>query len=150
MIILDTNVLSEIMQPGPDVAVVEWLNQQPTQSVWTTSVTVFEVRMGISLLAHGRHREHLDAAFARALAEVLEWRVLPFDRPAAENAGTLAAERRQRGFTVDMQDTQIAGIVVARRATIATRNVDHFQDLDRPMVNPWNGPHPQDPPRASS
>jgi predicted nucleic acid-binding protein len=76
-------------------------------------------------------------AFEQLLAEDLEERVLDFDRSAAEAAAGLAAERKRNGRTVDMRDTQIAGIVIARRATLATRNVRHFADLTAEVVNPW-------------
>jgi predicted nucleic acid-binding protein len=137
LIILDTNVLSELMQKVPDPSVVEWLDQQPAESVWITSITLFEARLGLALLPNGRRRQALELAFEQLLAEDLEERVLDFDRSAAEAAAALAAERQRNGRTVDMRDTQIAGIVIARRATLATRNVKHFADLTGEVVNPW-------------
>jgi toxin FitB len=137
LIILDTNVLSELMQKVPDRSVVEWLDQQPAESVWITSITLFEARLGLALLANGRRRQALELAFEQLLAEDLEERVLDFDRSAAEAAAGLAAKRQRNGRTVDMRDTQIAGIAIARRATLATRNVKHFADLTAEVVNPW-------------
>jgi predicted nucleic acid-binding protein len=137
LIILDTNVLSELMQKAPDPSVVEWLDRQPAESVWITSITLFEARLGLALLPKGRRRQALELAFEQLLAEDLEERVLDFDRSAAEATAGLAAERQQNGRTVDMRDTQIAGIVVARRAALATRNVKHFADLTAEVVNPW-------------
>jgi predicted nucleic acid-binding protein len=137
LIILDTNVLSELMQNVPDPSVVEWLDRQPAESVWITSITLFEARLGLALLPNGRRRQALELAFEQLLAEDLEERVLDFDRSAAEAAAALAAERQRNGRTVDMRDTQIAGIVIARRATLATRNVKHFADLAAEVVNPW-------------
>jgi toxin FitB len=137
LIILDTNVLSELMQKVPDPSVVEWLDQQPAESIWITSITLFEARLGLALLPNGRRRQGLELAFEQVLAEDLEERVLDFDRSAAETAAGLAAERQRNGRTVDMRDTQIAGIVIARRATLATRNVKHFADLTAEVVNPW-------------
>jgi predicted nucleic acid-binding protein len=125
------------MQKVPDPSVVKWLDQQPAESVWITSITLFEARLGIALLPNGRRRQALALAFDQLLAEDLEERVLDFDRSAAEAAADLAAERQRDGRTVDMRDTQIAGIVVARRATLATRNVKHFADLTAEVVNPW-------------
>jgi toxin FitB len=137
LIILDTNVLSELMQKAPDPSVVGWLDRQPAESVWITSITLFEARLGLALLPSGRRRQALELAFEELLAEDLEERVLDFDRSAAEAAAVLAAERQQNGRTVDMRDTQIAGIVIARRAALATRNVKHFADITAEVVNPW-------------
>lgn len=137
MIILDTNVLSALMRSAPDAAVIDWLDEQPSESIWITSVTEFESRFGLALLPEGKRRRALEAAFAKLLKEDLENRVLPFDSAAAEQAALLAARRQQAGQPVDMRDTQIAGIALSRRATLATRNVRHFGDLNVPVVNPW-------------
>ncbi len=137
MIILDTNVLSALMRAAPDVAVIDWLDRQPPESVWITSVTLFEARFGLSLLPKGRRRQTLESAFERLLEDDLENRVLDFDSAAAVAAAVLAAARQKAGQTVDVRDTQIAGIALARRATLATRNVRHFRDLKVPVVNPW-------------
>lgn len=140
MIILDTNVLSTLMNSRPDVAVVAWLDRQPTESIWITSITVFESRLGLALLPDGRRRQLLEAAFEQIVAADLNDRVLDFDRGAAAAAAALAADRQRAGKPVDMRDTQIAGIAVSRRATLATRNVRHFADLQVPVVDPWDGP----------
>ena len=137
MIILDTSVLSELMQKVPNPAVVEWLDQQPAESVWITNITLLEARLGLALLPNGRRRQALELAFEQLLSEDLEGRVLDFDRPAAEAVAGLAAERQRSGRTVDMRDTQIAGIVIARRATLASRNVKRYADLTAEVVNPW-------------
>jgi hypothetical protein len=137
MIILDTNVLSALMRRAPEAPVVAWLDRQPAESVWITSITLFEARLGLALLPTGRRRQTLEAAFARLLKEDLENRVLDFDSAAAAEAASLAAERQKAGRPVDMRDTQIAGIARSRRATLATRNVRHFGDLKVPIVDPW-------------
>jgi toxin FitB len=140
MIILDTNVLSALMLSEPEPRVVSWLDQRAPESIWTTTVTVFEIRLGLELLAPSRRRSHLELAFSTALAEDLEGRVLPFDEPAAEAAAIIAARRQRKGATIDLRDTQIAGIATMRRAAIATRNVRHFQGLDVEVINPWRTP----------
>ena len=140
MIILDTNVLSALMRKAPDPPVINWLDQQPAESIWITSITLFEARLGLALLPKGRRRSALESAFDLLLVEDLEGRILDFDRPAAEAAAALAAERQRQGRTVDIRDTQIAGVVLARRATFATRNVKHFSDLGADVVNPWENP----------
>ena len=137
MIILDTNVLSALMRSAAEPLVVAWLDRQPAESAWITSITVFEARLGLALLPAGRRRRVLEMAFARLLEDDLESRVLDFDVAAANAAALLAAERQRAGRGVDMRDTQIAGIALARRATLATRNVRHFADLKIPVVDPW-------------
>lgn len=137
MIILDTNVLSALMSKTPEASVVAWVDGQPAESVWITSITLFEVRLGLALLPVCRRRQKLETAFAQLLEEDLENRVLDFDSAAATAAASLAGERQKAGRPVDMRDTQIAGIAIARRATLATRNVRHFADLKIPIVDPW-------------
>ena len=137
MIILDTNVLSALMRTVPDAHVVAWLDRQPAESVWITSITLFEAYLGLALLPSGRRRQTLEAAFARLLQEDLENRVLDFDSAAATEAASLAAARQKNGRPVDLRDTQIAGIALTRRATLATRNVRHFRDLRILIVDPW-------------
>ncbi|HMF02396.1 MAG TPA: type II toxin-antitoxin system VapC family toxin, partial [Terriglobia bacterium] len=121
----------------PDTAVVRWLDRQPAESIWITSITLFEARFGLALLPSGRRRQRLESEFDRLLHEDLENRVLDFDGAAATEAATLAAVRQKSGRPVDMRDTQIAGIALARHATLATRNVRHFADLEIPIVDPW-------------
>ena len=137
MIILDTNVLSALMRTKPEAPVVAWLDRQPAESVWITSITLFEARLGLALLPSGRRRQALEAAFARLLKEDLENRVLDFDSAAATEAASLSAARQKNGRQVDMRDTQIAGIALARRAMLATRNIRHFADLKISIVDPW-------------
>ena len=137
MIILDTNVLSALMRDEPEAAIVRWLDRQPTESVWITSITLFEARLGIALLPKGRRQRELEAALDRLVEVDLENRVLDFDSPAAAEAATLAAARQKAGRPVDMRDTQIAGIALARRGALATRNVKHFQGLKVSVIDPW-------------
>ena len=138
MIILDTNILSGIMQDRPDQLVADWLDRQPRESVWSTSVTVYELRFGIELLVTGRKRRRLEAALDRLLDQSLDGRILPFDRTAADAAGKIAAHQRKAGHPADVRDVQIAGITSARRATLATRNTKHFEGIGLSLVNPWD------------
>jgi predicted nucleic acid-binding protein len=137
VIILDTNVLSALMRREPDTVVVAWLDRQPSESVWTTAITVFEIRFGLELLPPGRRRRQLEDAFTRALAEDFCSRILPFDDQAAAAAASCAAACRAAGKSVDFRDVEIAGIVSVRRATLATRNVRHFTGLGITLANPW-------------
>jgi len=138
MILLDTNVLSGLMQHTPDPAVVRWLDEQPARSIWTTSITVFEIRTGIELLERGRRRKRLEEVFSQLLTEDLEARVQPFDQLAALAAGTIAAARQRAGQTVEIRDAQIAGIATSRRAKLATRNTRRFEGAGVGLINPWD------------
>ena len=138
MILLDTNVLSELMLPAPERAVVRWLDSQPRQSVWTTSVTLFEVELGLAQLPVGRRRDNLTSTFARLIEDWIDRRIVVFDAASARLAAELGAERQRRGQASELRDTMIAGIALAQRATLATRNIRHFDDLATPVVNPWD------------
>jgi toxin FitB len=138
MILLDTNVLSALMRATPDPVVVEWLDNQPAESIWTTTITIFEIRAGIELLVRSRRRKQLDQVFSQLLAEDLNGRVQSFDQMAALAAGSIAANRQRAGRVVEIRDVQIAGIATARRATVATRNTRHFEGTGIQLINPWN------------
>lgn len=136
MIVLDTNVLSALMRPAPDSGVVDWLDRQPQSSIWTTSITVFEIRFGLQIMAAGKRRSSLLHAFDMLL-EKIDHRVAAFDVPAAQHAAVLMASRRKKGRPVDLRDTMIAGILLANHATLATRNTPHFEDVGASVINPW-------------
>jgi len=137
MIVLDTGVLSALMRREVDLAVVAWLDLQPSESVWTAAVTVFEIRLGLGLLAPARRRRQLVNAFSHVVDEDFQGRILAFDHEAVREAASRAAERRAVGKPVDFRNIGIAGIVAERRATLATRNPRHFQDLRIELVDPW-------------
>ena len=137
MILLDTNVVSALMLRAPDPAVVQWLDDQPAESIWTTAITVFEVRTGLELLQPSRRRQELEVAFSALLERDLDGRVHAFDEAAAIHAGTVAAQQQRAGRPSEIRDVQIAGIAKARRATLATRNTRHFRELGIDLVDPW-------------
>jgi predicted nucleic acid-binding protein len=137
VIVLDTNVLSALMHIEPDRAVLSWLDRQPLESIWITSITVFEAKFGLELLPSGRRRMQLERALELVMQEDLAGRVLSFDQSAAEQAAILAAQRKRAGTPVDFRDTAIAGIVLARRAMLATRNRRHLSDAGISLVDPW-------------
>ena len=116
--------------------VTAWLDCHPVESIWITSVTLYETALGVALLPKGRRRSGLEAAVRQILDIDLEQRVLDFDRTAAETSATLSAERQRAGRILDVRDTQTAGIAQARRASLATRNVGHFADVGIALVNP--------------
>lgn len=138
MIILDTNVISAVMRPKKNKPVVDWLNRQPAESIWTTTITLFELRYGIEKLVTGDQRAELEASWREFGSLVFGDRILIFDLRAARAAAELAGLRAKRTRTVDMRDTFIAGIAISRGATIATRNLKDFQDAGVPLVDPWN------------
>lgn len=136
MIILDTNVLSALMRQTPDKAVVLWLDNQPRTSIWTTSITVLEVRFGLQILPAGKRRSALVQAFEGVLDKIAH-RVVPFDVAAAQQAADLMASRHHKGRPGEIRDTMIAGIVLAHHAALATRNTAHFDDTGVALVDPW-------------
>ena len=137
MIVLDTNAVSGPMRVDTDAAVVARLDGQPTESVWTTSVRVFEVRHGIVALAPGRRRRALERAFDEVLDRVPSGRVLDFDRAAAFETARIAIDMKARGHGIDVRDLQIAATASARRATLVTRNARHFVETGIALVDPW-------------
>lgn len=137
MVIIDTNILSALMRQTPDPAVIGWLDAQAADSVWISSITLFEARYGIALLAAGRRRDRLLQCLDALLQQDLGGRVLPFDSRAAVCAAELAAQRSRQGCPVDVRDTQIAGIAIARGAALVTRNIKHFTDLPVPVICPY-------------
>jgi predicted nucleic acid-binding protein len=137
MILLDSNVLSEFMTDHPDNRVINWLDRQPRTSVWTTSVSVFEIRFGLQTMPLGKRKDALTLVFERLLSHTIQGRIAGFDHAAAEQAAELGAIRQKRGRPGELRDTMIAGIVLASHATLATRNVRHFEDIAASVVNPW-------------
>jgi toxin FitB len=136
MIILDTNVLSALMRRTPDTDVIEWLNKQPRTSVWTSSINILEIRFGLQILPVGKRRSFLIRTFETVL-DLIEERVASFNADAALQAGDLMAFRQKKGMPIDLRDAMIAGIVLERHATLATRNTTHFEGISVSIVNPW-------------
>jgi len=137
MIILDTDVISAIMRAEKEA--VGWLNRQAASSIWTTAVTIFEIQSGLAFMPSGRRRSTTELAFRKVIEDDLSNRVLSFDRAAANEAASLMATRHRSGRIKESRDTMIAGIALAQNATLATRNVRHFDDLRVPVVDPWHG-----------
>jgi len=136
MIVLDTNVLSALMRHPADQKVIDWLDKQPRTSIWTTAITILEIRFGLQILPIGKRRTTLMQAFERLL-EKIENRVAPFDTVAAQEAGDLMSMHHKERRPGELRDAMIAGIVLASHATLATRNTPHFKDLSVPVINPW-------------
>jgi hypothetical protein len=137
MIVLDTNVISALMRKQPEQPVVKWLDAQPAASVWITAITVMEIRFGLQTMPKGRRQDALIRAFGLMLKSMIEGRIASFDAEAGSQAAELMAQRKRRGRPAEVRDTMIAGIVLANRATLATRNTQHFEDLPVTVINPW-------------
>ena len=125
------------MLPAPNPRVLRWLDQQPTRSIWITTVSLYEIDYGLKSMPAGKRQTALSALLQRWLAEVVQRRIASFDEAAAQQAANLGAALKLKGRPRDPRDTMIAGIVLASRATLATRNVKHFDDIAKSVVNPW-------------
>lgn len=137
MIVLDTNILSELMRPEPNIKITTWLDGLPRQEVWTTTISIFELRFGIELHAKGRRRSQLEQSLAQILDSGFRDRILGFDENAANAAALISAEQRLVGRSQELRDTFIAGIAISKKADLATRDVRHFRDLNIRLINPW-------------
>lgn len=138
MIVLDTNVLSEILLPRPAPSVAAWLAAQSPASIFTTTITEAEVRYGIRLLPEGRRRRDLEAAIEPIFGTELAGRILPFDSAAAHAYAGLTVLRRRAGRSIGPFDAQIAGIALSRGCALATRNIADFEGTGLALVDPWS------------
>lgn len=136
MIVLDTNVVSELMRAEPAPPVLEWLRQNSDAGLYTTAITVAEIRYGIARLPEGRRRESLHQAANEAFA-AFPRQVLSFDLAAAGAYADVVAGRDSVGHPIDGFDAQIAAICRTRMAALATRNIHDFTDTGIAVVNPW-------------
>jgi len=139
MIILDTNVLSELMRPKPTPEVVAWIGKQPATELFTTSITEAEIFYGLELLTKGKRRDGLLTAAEAMFAEDLAGRIFGFESGAARAFSKIGAHRRALGRPISHADAQIAAIAQVRGAKLATRNVADFADCGLDVVDPWNG-----------
>ena len=137
VILLDTNVVSALMQKQPDPAVVQWLDQQSAAEIWLPSVVVFELRYGAAIHPDPGRRRLLQEGVQTLLDQLIAERVAPLDALASQRAALLAAARRANGRSIDLRDTLIAGIALAREAQLATRNLRHFDDTTISLINPF-------------
>jgi hypothetical protein len=138
MILLDTNVLSELMRPTPSPAVESWMGSQPAASMFISEITEAELRYGLALLPESRRRRRLVAQAEAMLTEDFAGRILSFDSPAASTYARIAAARRLSGRPIPHPDAQIAAIAASRGASLATRNVADFIDCRIDIVDPGN------------
>ena len=138
MIVLDTNVLSEVLKPVPSQPVAEWMAAQETTSLFLTTITVAEILTGIETMPQGRRRTELLAAVEKEFVRWFDGRILVFDEPSARAYAGIVAGRKRAGRLTTPFDIMIAAIAQVRGAAVATRNVPHFQDFGVQVINPWN------------
>ncbi len=137
MLVLDTSVLAALMQSEPDPTLVGWLDAQPQASVWTTTLTVAELEARFAQVHDRERRERLLDAFQAVLADDLAGRVLAFDRAAAKASAELSARERSAGRDLSTRDALVAGIVLARKGTLATGEAERFGRLGIRALDPW-------------
>ena len=139
MIILDTNVLSELMKPKPSAHVVRWIEKQPASELCTTAITEAEIFYGIELLGKGKRREALLTAAEAMFLEDFRGRIFGFESDAARDFSRIAARRRALGKPISHADAQIAAIARAHGAKLATRSCPDFADCGiADVIDPWN------------
>lgn len=139
MIVLDTNVISELMRAEPAGTVLEWFAGQPVAGLFTTTVSQAEIYYGLSLLPEGKRRKELQNAARAMFEEDFAGRILPFDTDAAHAYADIASARRLGGQPISQFDAQIAGVARSRGAQLATRNLRDFVDCGISLVDPWTG-----------
>jgi predicted nucleic acid-binding protein len=138
MILLDTNVISEMMRKQPEPAVSAWLDRQPEEELWTASVVLAELLSGIDMMPEGRKQKGLREAVEGMIAEDFQGQILDFDLPAARLYGQILAIRRKMGRPIREFDAQIAAIAKVYGATLATRDVNGFVGCGLKIIDPWS------------
>jgi toxin FitB len=138
VILLDTNVLSELMRPAPDPHVVRWLDSRPAGEVWICAVTIAEIRLGISRLSDGKRKALLFDLAEKMFKEDFPDRCLPFDCEAALEYAVIVDRRNKQGRPIGVEDAQIAAIAKTAELALTTRNIKDFSDIEGlRLINPW-------------
>ena len=138
MVILETNVVSEMMKAAPRPSVKRWLAAQAPSVVFISAITEAEPRLGVALLPDGRRRDGIAADIETMIAEEFAGRVAPFDSPAAKAFAAIVADRRRSGRPIAIPDAQIAAVARSRGAAVATRHVGDFEGCGITVINPWD------------
>lgn len=138
MIILDTNIISEMMKQTPSMRVIAWMDTQEVMQLFITTITIAEISYGLNALPLGNRRNKLEDAFNNAIMDAFRYRILPFDETAALCYGKLMGSRKNLGQPLGILDGQIAAIAQAHEATVATRNINDFRDYALVLVNPFD------------
>ncbi|HQT90375.1 MAG TPA: type II toxin-antitoxin system VapC family toxin [Acidiphilium sp.] len=138
MLLLDTNILSEMMRPEPDRKVVDWIVRQPSVELHTAAVCQAEVLAGLAIMPSGRRRTDLEEAARAMFTNEFGGHILPFDTDAASVYADVFAVRRKIGRPCGTVDLMLAAIARVRGARVVTRNVSDFDGLGVAVVNPWD------------
>ena len=137
MIIVDTNVVSELLRPIPEPRVEQWLAAQDGHDIYLTAITESELRYGVAIMHNGKRRVAFAEAIDCILKEDMAGRILPFDSAAAVEYATIAATRRASGRPITQADCQIAAIARTHGALVATRNIADFEGCGLKLIDPW-------------
>jgi predicted nucleic acid-binding protein len=137
LIVLDTNVVSEMMRPIPDATVKQWLNAQVTEELWLNSIIVAELFFGVARMPEGVRKQRFTQASKEIVEQNFAGRILSFDLEAAAAYAEISARCMAKGHPIDMADAQIAAICWVQDAQLATRNTKHFEGLGLSLINPW-------------
>jgi predicted nucleic acid-binding protein len=137
MILVDTNVVSEIMRVAPSANVLNWLNSQKSSDLYCSAVTIGEIEYGLRILPDGKRRQQLKERFERFVALAFAQRVLTFDEPAARLYGEVMGHRKELGRPMSVPDGQIAAIARSKGFTVATRNTSDFESCGVELANPF-------------
>lgn len=138
MMVLDTNVVSELMRAAPESAVLNWLDAQPSSELWLTAVVAAELMFGVARLPEGGRKQQLAHNVAAMLEQDFAGQVFAYDLAAASIYAELVAQRERAGRPIAMADAQIAAICLAHGASLVTRNEKDFDGLGLMVINPWN------------
>ncbi|MGH3560923.1 MAG: type II toxin-antitoxin system VapC family toxin [Mycobacterium sp.] len=138
MILVDTNVISEPLRKAPTAQVITWINAQPLETLYLSTVTVAELRFGVAALPAGRRRNRLAEGLETRVLPLFAGRVLAFDLPASQAYADLMARARAGGIAIGVADGYIAATAAANRMAIATRDITAFEAVGIPVVNPWH------------
>jgi toxin FitB len=138
MILLDTNVVSEVMKPRPAEAVVAWLNRQESKNLYVSAIAIGEIAYGLRLLPDRKRRSGLRERFEQFIALAFDQRVLAYDEPAARIYGELMRDHKELGTPISVPDGQIAAIARRHHFAVATRNVLDFESCGIEVINPFD------------
>ena len=137
MILLDTNIISELMKTKPDANVIRWIDQQDVMQLTLSTITIAEISYGLNVLPEGQRKSSLEMSFNNVLREGFEYRVFAFDEVAAHLYGKIMSRRKELGKPMSLPDGQIAAIARAQNAAVATRNLSDFSNCGLELINPF-------------
>lgn len=138
MILLDTNIISEMMKQVPNPSVIKWVSLQEVTQLFVSSITIAEIGYGLNVLPEGRRRTMLENGFKKALLESFTDRILSFDENAAYLYGKIMGDRKKQGRPLSLLDGQIVAIALLHGAALATRNIRDFEDCALQLIDPFS------------